>query len=303
MQAQEKLKLLKSLSLLANIPAKELKALAEFLQPIPFKDGSIIFEEGSKGECLYFISSGNVRILKKIHKTGSTSTFKELAALGPGDCFGEMTLFEQMPRSARATAAGKVLLFELGRKDLQAWLKSNPALAIGFFTELTQLLSKRLRRASSEMTLLYDLSSRLLEHVPDSKELAKKALEHIIPYLEGSWTAGAFLLNEFNDEMELAATAGDFTPAKFKIPADQKDTSIWIDDKNYLVILPGEKRMQGYMVFRAAQKLTTEEKNEIARTLTTAARLLASALENNAFRTEQALRSRLSTSRQYASGL
>lgn len=302
MADQDKVKLLKSLRLLGHIPDDRLQSLGDFLKSKSLKDGELVFEEGSKGESLFFIAAGHVKIAKRMAK----DVFKDLAILGPGDSFGEMAVVEPQPRSARASASGATSLFELGRDDLDRWLKSNPELAMTFFAHLVQVQSGRLRRTSNELTMLFDLSSLLLEPLASGKELLLSVLERIVPHLIGSWSAQAYLYNMFNDEMDFVAGRGDFDfkKASFKLPAPTETRNLWLDESAYYVSLPGQKRPHGYLIFHSATPLGEEDRNETGRTLTTVARLLTSALENINFRTEEGLRDRLSkSSHQYGSGL
>src|SRR5262249_37712945 len=85
---QEKVRLLKSITLLKNMSERTMQGLAEFLKPRKVPDGVVIFEEGSRGMSMYFVASGRIRIYKN---TASGST-RELAVVGPGDFFGEMAL-------------------------------------------------------------------------------------------------------------------------------------------------------------------------------------------------------------------
>jgi CRP-like cAMP-binding protein len=297
----DKIKLLKSLHLLDQIPERELGALGEYLKLHELEDRAVVFEEGSKGDSLFFIVTGHVRISKKIGK-GS----KDLAILGPGDSFGEMAVMDPQPRSARASAQGAASLFELGRGDLDRWLKSHPDLAMGFFAELVQVQSKRLRRSSSELTLLFDLSSLLLEPVPSGKELLTQVLVRVLPHLPGSWSAAAYLYNMFNEEMELGASKGDFDFKKLgkKLPPANETRNLWLDDSAFYVSLPGTKRPEGFLIFHAPAPLSDDDRNETGRTLTAVARLVTSALENISHRTEDTLRDRLSkTAQRYGSGI
>ena len=84
----------------------------------------------------------------------SAGVDKDLAVLGPGDCFGEMAMIEDSPRSATATSSGDCVLFQLGRQDLNRWLKSRPEMAMEFFAEMVQEQSRRLRRTSNELALI-----------------------------------------------------------------------------------------------------------------------------------------------------
>lgn len=301
--ADNALAFLKSIRLFQKIPAEQLDSLSKFLKAERYADGGVVFEEGAPGNCLYIVSRGNVVIAKKLRSDEDPSDGvdrKELAVLGPGDCFGEMSLLEaDQPRSADALARGETVLARLGRDELNQWLTEHPQLAVGFFAELVSTLSGRLRRSSNELTLLFDLSSLLLEPFSSVRELFDKFMRRRMRYLEGEWCSGAYHYNEFNDEMDLVDVEGDFNAVKDSIkipPPGEKD--LWIDDNTYQVLFPGEKRCIGYIVFHRRTPLDAEEKNEVARTLTTTARLLTSALTQLSFRLENEMRARLSASRQ-----
>lgn len=296
MDDQKKLALLKSLRLLEHIPEDQQAALAKFLTPETYPDGAVVFEEGSKGDSLYFLASGRVHIMKKVLLSGGAQAYKDLAVLGVGDCFGEMALFDDAPRSARAVASDEATLLRLERAQLNKWLESNPTLAIGFFTELVHMLGRRLRHSSNELALLFDLSAWLLDPVADGSELMQKALGHIVPHLEGSWSAGAYLHNAFNDETELVAAVGDFAASKSPAPAADQGYA-WIDPTTFLAPLRSKLGLRGYLVFTASAPLEGAEKAEVSRTLITAAHLIFSALENVSFRAEESYRARLASSR------
>jgi CRP-like cAMP-binding protein len=291
MDPKERLQLLKSVRLLETIPEGQLATLGEFLAPVEFTDGAVIFEEGGHGDSLYFVTSGRVRISKRV----SAGEMKDLAILGPGDCFGEMALVDDVARSAQAAAVGTAKLFRLHRDDMNRWLKSHPELAVDFFSHLVQVLSRRLRRTSGELTLIYDLSHMLLEPWESGKALLAKVLGHVVPHLEGNWSAAAHLYNVFNDEMDFVAGGGpfDFAGVQGKLPPVKETRNIWIEDHVYYVSLPGEKRPHGYLIFHSEADLKDEQRTEIGRTLTTVAQFLSSALENIDHRVEEGLRERL----------
>lgn len=292
----DKIELLKSLKLLHGIPDDKLGTLGEFLTTRRFADGDAVFEEGSQGSSLFFITDGNVRIAKKLRSSeGGPASFKELALLAPGDCFGEMAIMEsEAPRSASAIAAGPAVLFELEREQLHRWLAAHPQLAIGFFSRLVAMLSGRLRRSSNELTLLFDLSNLLLEAFPSATAMFDKAMPRIMTYLEGEWVAGAYLYNQFNDEMDLVDTEGDYAAVAAKLAVNPAASqNAWLDASTYQVVFPGKKRAMGSIVFHRSKPLDKEETNEAARTLTTTARLIAASLENISWRSEDDMRARL----------
>lgn len=294
----DKLNLLKSLKLFSRVPREQLLQLEGFLQPLTLSDGEAVFHEGSPGDSLYFIAEGRVRIAKLLPREnaapGEAPLYKDLSILAPGDCFGEMALIESVTRSADALAAGPTTLLRLGREDLDRWLTANPALALGFFAQLVQVISGRLRRSSEELAMLFDLSQILLEQFASPKDLLGRVLERITPHMDGAWSAGAYAYNEFNDERELAATHDDFAsiPEAHKAAAAEGRTG-WLDDQTFVVSFPGPRHDLGCFLFRCADPLSPEERTEFYRALSTTARLISTAIENLSFRAEEGFRSRL----------
>lgn len=288
--ADGKLALLKSLRLLQGASDAQLEALGEYLKPRDLPDGGVVFEQGSAGDSLFFVSAGMVRISKKMAEGA-----RDLALLEPGDCFGEMALVDAGGRSARASAAGRTTVMELTRADLERWLKKNPELAIQFFTQLVQIQSKRLRRTSSELALLNDLANLFLDPGAGPKELLGKALDRVLPHLEGSWAAAAVLYNVFNDEMEEVARRGqaDFEALSAKLPPLKEARCEWLDERTFYAALPSVKGGLGYLLLRAEAAIEPEGRGEMARVLQSTAHLLGSAIENVNYRNEDALRARL----------
>ena len=267
---EEKIKLLKAMRLLSQIPERQLAGLAEFLRIKELEPGAVIFQEGSTGMSLYFVSSGQVRISKSF--SGGSSA--DLAMLGPGDFFGEMALIEEATRSASAIALGRCVLFELFHGDLTRWVKSNPQQAVQFFTELVHLQSNRLRRTSNELTLHSDLSNMLFDRTLTVPALLPKVLDHVLPRLDGAWSAAAYVCEE-SSAVSLIAVKGDF---KFE-SAPPKGTGGWLDGSTFHVSLGGLMKTIGHLVFHAQVPVPKHDRDDISRALTTVARLTSSALE------------------------
>ncbi len=81
-----------------------------------FNDGDIIFEEDSTDDdTMFFIVSGEVEIqLKGYDKDGSST----VATLGIGEIFGEMSIFNNQPRSATSQSKGLSTLLQLDLNKL-----------------------------------------------------------------------------------------------------------------------------------------------------------------------------------------
>jgi CRP-like cAMP-binding protein len=70
-----------------------------------FRDGQVIFEEGSNGDWIYVVEEGEIEISKKI---GGQKIVIEI--LKEGDVFGEMAYIDKSPRSATAAAKGEAVV-------------------------------------------------------------------------------------------------------------------------------------------------------------------------------------------------
>lgn len=98
-----------------------------------YKDGSIIFEENSVGKEMYIIISGKVKITKERNATETI-----LATLEEGEFFGEMSLFDNSPRSATVKAVGDVRLLEINQKNFLKKISKDPSLAFRILEKMSQ---------------------------------------------------------------------------------------------------------------------------------------------------------------------
>ncbi|MBX3456053.1 cyclic nucleotide-binding domain-containing protein [Ferrovibrio sp.] len=112
-------------------------------QKQPFKrriylPGQTIFKQGDRGDCMFFIEKGTVRLTRS-DASGDFEIGKVLA----GGIFGEMALIDDKPRSASAMAVDESVLHEVPG-DM---LKQKLATADPFLRKLVQILSSNLRQS------------------------------------------------------------------------------------------------------------------------------------------------------------
>ncbi len=120
-----------------------------------FRDGEVIYEEGERGDEMYFIDSGRVRLMKR-----SQGLHVRLATLEPGDFFAEMALLDDCEHCVSAVAQGEVRLVACSKEDLLAEIRDNPELAMKMLTTM----SDRLRRVDKELALL-SVSGQIPRHL------------------------------------------------------------------------------------------------------------------------------------------
>lgn len=102
-----------------------------------YPEGSVIVTEGEAGNEMYFILSGKVAVYLN---TFSDHAF-EICELGPGEIFGEMSLLEDMPRSATIVALEPLNVLAVDKEHFEIFLSNQPQMAL----KLMKSLSGRLR--------------------------------------------------------------------------------------------------------------------------------------------------------------
>ncbi|HEV2721296.1 MAG TPA: cyclic nucleotide-binding domain-containing protein, partial [Thermoanaerobaculia bacterium] len=131
-----------------GLSAGEMKLLATFSSEEKFREGSMIFREGEKGDKLFIVLDGRVRISKFIPGVGEEA----LAVLDRGDFFGEMALIDDKPRSADAKAHdGDATVLSIDRATLNEILSMDPHASLQFLNLLCRMISRRLREINDKI--------------------------------------------------------------------------------------------------------------------------------------------------------
>lgn len=131
-----------------GLSAAEMKLLATFSTEERFREGSMIFREGEKGDKLYIVLDGRVRISKFIPGVGEEA----LTVLDRGDFFGEMALIDDKPRSADAKAHEQdATVLSIDRATLNEILSMDPHASLQFLNLLCRMISRRLREINEKI--------------------------------------------------------------------------------------------------------------------------------------------------------
>jgi len=78
----------------------------------------------------------------KLGRTSADGRENLLAIQGPGQMFGELSLFDPGPRSATVTAVTDAAFLSLSHEDLLRWLDGRPDVARGLLNQLAVRLRK-----------------------------------------------------------------------------------------------------------------------------------------------------------------
>uniref|UniRef100_A0A7C6AEL9 Crp/Fnr family transcriptional regulator n=1 Tax=candidate division WOR-3 bacterium TaxID=2052148 RepID=A0A7C6AEL9_UNCW3 len=134
--------------------------------------GEVLFNEGDKGDVMYLIKEGQIKITK-----GKGPDERVLAVLKEGDFFGEMAIIDGSPRSATAIAISKTSLLIIDKETFRSKIRENPLIEY-----ILETLTKRLRNADEQIKLLTIKSEerRVVAYIiTKAKELGKSTSEGI----------------------------------------------------------------------------------------------------------------------------
>jgi len=141
--------------LFAGLGDEAVRSIAALCSRRQLETGEVLFQKGDKGDALYGVRRGRVRI-----ETGTAGGGRlTLNVLGSGDLFGEIALFDGQPRTADAVAAEASELFMVRRSDFLNYLEREPRVTV----RLLELLCQRIRWVSDRMeeAVLLPLHARL----------------------------------------------------------------------------------------------------------------------------------------------
>jgi len=177
--------------LFAALDDESANALMKSMTTSRLERGDVLFREGDQGSRLYVIGEGKI----KLGLTSVDGRENLLAILGPGEMFGELSLFDPGPRTATATAVAETQLIELGHDDLNTFLAGRPAVA----SSMLAALARRLRRTNDSLAdlvftdvpgrvakALLDLSNRFGRPAEDGILVAHDLTQEEIAQLVGA---------------------------------------------------------------------------------------------------------------------
>lgn len=128
--------LLDGVDFLSSLSSEDVDALARKVGTVDWEAGTTVFEEGDRGDACYIISSGRVKVMRRL-ADGQRIT---LAQVGHGGLVGELALFAGDRRAASLEAIEPTTAVAIGADDLMAILRGDAEAAIGMAVHVAELL-------------------------------------------------------------------------------------------------------------------------------------------------------------------
>jgi CRP-like cAMP-binding protein len=138
--------------------------LRESMTQVKVSKGHTLFKEGDAGDRLFVVVEGKL----KLGTSSGDGRENLLSILGPGDMFGELSLFDPGPRTATATAVTDSRVLALANDQVIGWVTAHPQVSL----QLLKRLARRLRRTNEVLADLVfaDVPGRVAKAIMDLGE-------------------------------------------------------------------------------------------------------------------------------------
>lgn len=125
-----------------GVNTEDLRVLARELEEEACFAGERVFDINEPSDRVYIIETGKIGI--SLHPDPKVKQF--ITSLGPNECFGEMGMFDDKPRSATAHVLEDTTLLALDKAKLRALILRYPEISLGMLRNLSLRLREANRR-------------------------------------------------------------------------------------------------------------------------------------------------------------
>lgn len=134
-QHNELVTLLRQTEIFQGVDAPELQLITQQMTERSYNAGTVVFHEGDAGDRLFVILTGTMHVY--VEREGKTITY---AVMRAGECFGEMALIEDVPRSATVQAEAPAHCLTLSKQGFLDLIQRQPQIALTIMKSLCQRL-------------------------------------------------------------------------------------------------------------------------------------------------------------------
>jgi CRP/FNR family transcriptional regulator, cyclic AMP receptor protein len=129
--SDRRVELLAATPLFAEVDAAGMERIADRAVEVAFDDGHVIARQGEVGTGFFVVVAGGVRVVRD---------GREIAHLGPGEFFGELSVLDGRPRVAQVVADGATTCLALATWDFESVVAEQPTVALAVMRGLARRL-------------------------------------------------------------------------------------------------------------------------------------------------------------------
>ena len=131
---------------------EELSIIAQYINILEIEPGQVLFKEGEQGDCVYFIVDGELDVIKEsVSGSRVGIDMVVISKLSRGRSIGEMSIIDNIPRSATVKARTEAALVTLTSSGFDSICKDYPNIGIRILKGISRILSMNLRQTSSRL--------------------------------------------------------------------------------------------------------------------------------------------------------
>lgn len=134
---------LKSIPLFHDFNDSEVEEFLNLADPTAYRAGEMIVRQGDPGTGMFYVVEGKCRVVSR-----RAADLVELDQLGPGEIFGEVSMFDHQPRSADVEAMSDCIMLKVNEGVLRALAAFFPGAAFKFLLGIAREMGNRLRRSN-----------------------------------------------------------------------------------------------------------------------------------------------------------
>lgn len=143
----DKKEILRNIGFFSTLEEKDLLLIADISKEVNYEQGTTIFKEGEKAGSLFIVIDGTV----KIYKDADFENKKVLASFSKMDVFGELSVFDELPRSATAVSSLNTKCLVINSSDLNKLMSENKEFTVRLLKQVIKTVSSRIRITNEKL--------------------------------------------------------------------------------------------------------------------------------------------------------
>ena len=131
---------LRRVKIFADLSDEQLQRFVDYMELQQVRPFAEIVKQGQHGDAMYLVLEGELRVRMMVNGKESV-----LVTLGPGEFFGEISLFDHGPRSADVVSNKESVLLKVSAESFEKLQGGAPELAAPFLFAIAKTLTSRIR--------------------------------------------------------------------------------------------------------------------------------------------------------------